>query len=49
MIRIAIYLDRPTVAAAQADAAIADATRSVIAILSQIERRQGRDGRAILR
>jgi beta-lactamase class A len=37
---LAIYLDRPTVPAARAEAAIADATRSAVAILSKIEMRQ---------
>ncbi|MGK2908195.1 MAG: class A beta-lactamase [Sphingobium sp.] len=37
---LAIYLDRPTVDDKQADAAIADATRAAITILTEIEKRQ---------
>lgn len=38
---LAIYLDRPTVKAKDADAAIADATRAAMTLLTQIEKRNG--------
>ncbi|CAN5208235.1 class A beta-lactamase [soil metagenome] len=38
----AVYLDRPTVSAPKAEAAIADVTRAAVQLLTQIERRQGR-------